>query len=371
MTNVSKIKNAKRVAIVGARGYSGLELARILMKHPEAELVACFAHDSSFALSDYLTDSSAVDVPVFPLKDLESVLPNLDCVFLATPAEASLELAKKILEHKDSKASVVDLSGAFRLQAGTEAEKAARFELWYKTKQTAPEHLANASYGLVPFARPVSGDKCLVSNPGCYATAVLMGIVPLLKAKAIKASTLVIDAKSGTTGAGRKASEGQLFAEVDGECLPYRVGKHQHLPEIIEWAEAFGGQAIDPFFNTHLLPVRRGIIASMYAELQSGADANVVGEAFASAYRNYPLARVTRLDSKEPQDLSPALSLSLKKVSGTARVHISYQVIGQKLYLFSLIDNLLKGAASQAVENFNSLHDFPVALGLDGMEGQL
>lgn len=371
MTNASKIKNAKRVAIVGARGYSGLELARILMKHPEAELVACFAHDNSFALSDYLTDAAAHDVPVFALKDLESVLPNLDCVFLATPAEASLELAPKILNHKDTKASVIDLSGAFRLQAGTEAERAARFELWYKTKQTAPECLEKASYGLVPFAKPISGAKSLVSNPGCYATAVLMGIVPLLKAKVIKASSLVIDAKSGTTGAGRKASESQLFAEVDGECLPYRVGKHQHLPEITEWAEAFGGQAIDPFFNTHLLSVRRGIISSMYAELNPGVDAAAVGEAFASAFKNYPLARVTRLDAKEAQELSPALSLSLKKVSGTARVHISYQVIGQKLYLFSLIDNLLKGAASQAVENFNSLHDFPVALGLEGMEGQL
>ncbi len=371
MTNVSKIKNAKRVAIVGARGYSGLELARILMKHPEAELVACFAHDAAFALSDYLPEAAAKDVPVFPLKDLESVLPNLDCVFLATPAEASLELAKKILEHKDSKASVVDLSGAFRLQAGTEAEKTAKFELWYKAKHTAQDQLEVASYGLVPFAKPISGAKSLVSNPGCYATAVLMGIVPLLKAKAIKANTLVIDAKSGTTGAGRKASESQLFAEVDGECLPYRVGKHQHLPEITEWAEAFGGQAIDPFFNTHLLSVRRGIIASMYAELAEGVDAQKISEAFVSSYSNYPLARVTKLDDKEAQELAPSLSLSLKRVAGTARVHISYQVVGRKLYLFSLIDNLLKGAASQAVENFNSLHDFPVALGLEEMEGQL
>jgi len=371
MTNGTKIKNAKRVAIVGARGYSGLELARILMRHPEAELVACFAHDASFQLSDYLAESAAKDVPVFPLKDLATVLPNLDCVFLATPAEASLELAKLILESKNSTASVVDLSGAFRLQSGTEAEKAARFELWYKTKHSAPEQLADASYGLVPFAKPVAKVKALISNPGCYATAVLMGIIPLLKAKAIQANTLVIDAKSGTTGAGRKASEGQLFAEVQGECLPYRVGKHQHLPEITEWAEAFGGQAIDPFFSTHLLPVRRGIIASIYAELAPGVDAGKVGEALNAAYVNYPLARITKLDAKDEQELSPALSLSLKRVAGTARVHLSYQVVGKKLYLFSLIDNLLKGAASQAVENFNSLHDFPVALALETMEGQL
>jgi N-acetyl-gamma-glutamyl-phosphate reductase len=367
----AKNKNLKRVAIVGARGYSGLELARILLRHPEAELAACFAHDQSFALADYLPEAEAKAVPVYPLKDLDGLLPSLDCVFLATPAEASLELAPRILGNESSKASVIDLSGAFRFQAGTEAERGARFELWYKTKHAAQKELGQASYGLVPFAKPLSGPKALVSNPGCYATAVLMGIVPLLKAKVIEPASLVIDAKSGTTGAGRKASEAQLFAEVEGECLPYKVGKHQHLPEITEWAEAFGGSAIDPFFTTHLLPVRRGIIASIYAKLTKGATAESVEAAFGAAYEGYPLARVTKLDAKAPQDLSQAMSLSLKRVAGTARAHISYQVVGEKLYLFSLIDNLLKGAASQAVENFNSLHDYPAALGLDGMEGQL
>lgn len=371
MVYEAKNKALKKVAIVGARGYSGLELARILLRHPEAELAACFAHDHNFALADYLPEHEAKKVPVYPLADLEEMLPSLDCVFLATPAEASLELAPKILAHPKSKASVVDLSGAFRLQAGTEAERGARFELWYKTKHTAQKELGSASYGLVPFAKPLSGPKALISNPGCYATAVLMGIIPLLKEKVIDPGTLVIDAKSGTSGAGRKAAEGQLFTEVDGECLPYRVGKHQHLPEITEWAQAFSGQAIDPFFNTHLLPVRRGIIASMYGKLAKGATAETVELAFAKAFENYPLARVTRLDAKEEQDLSPALSLSLKRVAGTARVHVSHQVVGEKLYLFSLIDNLLKGAASQAVENFNSLHDYPAALGLETMEGTL
>jgi N-acetyl-gamma-glutamyl-phosphate reductase len=361
---------AKRVAIIGARGYSGLDLARILLRHPEAELVACFANDSAFALADYLPEPAAKQVPVYALKDLESQLPGLDCVFLATPAEASLELAPRILLHKDANASVIDLSGAFRLQAGTEAERLERYEKWYKAKHTAPALLEKASYGLVPFAKPVTGAKTLVSNPGCYATAVLMGIIPLLQAKAVEPSSLVIDAKSGTSGAGRKASEGQLFTEVDGECLPYRVGKHQHLPEIQEWAKAYsGGVAIDPFFSTHLLPVRRGIIASIYAELHAGNGAKEVGAAFRKAYADYPLARITQIDGQG--DLPPALSLSLKRVSGSARVHISYQVVGKKLYLFSLIDNLLKGAASQAVENFNSLHDFPAALGLEGMEGTL
>lgn len=364
---MSKVKAKKRVGIVGARGYSGLEIARILLKHPEAELVACFAHDVGFSLSDYLPEAAAASVPVLSLSKLEESLPQLDTVFLATPTEASLELAQRILNAKDSQASVIDLSGAFRFQTGTEAERAARFETWYKIPQAK---LQKATYGLVPFAAPVKAEKALISNPGCYATAVLMGIIPLLKAKAIVAKSLVIDAKSGTSGAGRKASEAQLFTEVEGECLPYRVGKHQHLPEIREWAEAFGAQAIDPFFVTHLLPVRRGIIASMYADLENGVGEPEVKAAFADAYKNYPLAKVTSLGEASPQ-LSPNISLSLKRVVGTARVHITYQVIGKKLYFFSLIDNLLKGAASQAVENFNQMNDFPVALGLDHMEGTL
>ncbi len=313
----------------------------------------------------------AAKVPVYPLKDLESLLPSLDCVFLATPAEASLELAPKILAHKDSQASVIDLSGAFRFKAGTEAERSARFELWYKAKHPAQREQSAAVYGLVPFAQPAQGNKALVSNPGCYATAVLMAIVPLLKEKIIEPASLVIDAKSGTSGAGRKASEALLFTEVEGDCLPYRIGKHQHQPEIAEWAEAFSGQAIDPFFTTHLIPVRRGIIASVYAKLLPGLTAEAVEAAFEKAFSGYPLARVTRIDSSQEQDLSPSISLSLKRVAGSARVHISYQVVGGKLFLFSLIDNLLKGAASQAVENFNQLHDCPVALGLDEMEGML
>jgi N-acetyl-gamma-glutamyl-phosphate reductase len=347
----------KKTAIVGARGYSGLELARILLKHPEAELAACFAHDHSFALSRYLPEQAAEAVPVFPMRNLASMLPSLDTVFLATPAEASLELAALILDAPNTQANVIDLSGAFRFQNGTEAERQARFELWYKTKHSQQRA---ATFGLAPFAPPVKTGKALVANPGCYATAALMGIIPLLKGKVIQPQTIVIDAKSGTTGAGRKAAEAQLFAEVEGECLPYKVASHQHLPEIQEWAEAFSGTKIDPFFTTHLLPVRRGIVASIYAELAPGKTDDDVAAAFSAAYKNYPLARV-----------NGANALSLKKVTGSARTHLSYTVSGTKLYLFSLIDNLLKGAASQAVENFNALHDYPFALGLEALEGTL
>jgi N-acetyl-gamma-glutamyl-phosphate reductase len=354
---------ARRVAVVGARGYSGLELCRILLRHPEVELAACFANEKPFSLAEYLPEAGAAEVPVLPLADFATSLSGIDTVFLATPAEASLELVPQALAH----CSVVDLSGAFRLQSGNGP---ARFAEWYKAKHSAPELLFEATYGLSPFAAPGEGDRQLVANPGCYATAVLMALVPLLKAGVIDAGKIAVDAKSGTSGAGRKGAENLLFTEVEGECLPYRVGRHQHLPEIQEWAEFFSGQAIDPFFCTHLLPVRRGILASVYAELAPGKGQVEVAQAFSAAYAGYPLARVTAIEGGQG-NIHPALALSMKRVVGSARVHLAHQVNGNKLYLFSLIDNLLKGAASQAVENFNRKNDWPVALGLAELEGTL
>lgn len=337
-----------KVGIVGARGYSGLDLARILLKHPGAELTACFANEKSFALSDYLPEAAADQVAVVPLTEIEQM--GLDCVFLATPAEASLELAPRL----SGKMNVIDLSGAYRLTAS-------EYPKWYHFEHTSPTLLEKAAYGLAPLSSP-KGAK-LVSNPGCFATSVLMALVPLLRTGLIDPATITIDSKSGTSGAGRKAAENLLFTEVDGDCLPYRVGKHQHLPEIIRYAKTLGGVDIDPHFVTSLLPVRRGIISGIYASLRDGVTMEDVTEAFEAAYAGYSLVKFGPIQA--------AKGLSLRQVVGSARTHIRYEVVGEKLYLFSLIDNLLKGAASQAVENFNRLYDFPVDLGLEDMEGVL
>lgn len=339
---------------MGARGYSGAELARILLRHPGAELVACFAGEKEFSLADYLPEAGRVPV----LATSEIATTGLDVLFLATPAEVSAELAAK------ANCDVIDLSGAFRLD-NAETKKFYGIEaspIWEK-----------AVYGLSPFLAPAaSGSKRLISNPGCYATSVLMALIPLLKDDLIVRDSLVIDAKSGATGAGRKAAENLLFTEVDGECLPYRVGKHQHLPEIRRWAKALTGADIDPFFTTSLLPIRRGIISGIYARLKPGKTAGEVAHAFAMAYKGYPLVRLSSPELHFPEhEVSAKLALSLKTVVGSARTHIQFQVVNDKLYLFSLIDNLLKGAASQAVENMNRLFDFPVGFALEDKEGTL
>jgi N-acetyl-gamma-glutamyl-phosphate reductase len=319
------------VAVVGGSGYSGLELLRLLKKHPHVESVTSFNSQTTASMN-------AGDYQV---------------IFLATPAEVSMELAPEILK---AGSKVIDLSGAFRLSQG---DIIANYKTWYGLDHQAQGYLDKAHYGLVPWNNP-KADVSLIANPGCYATAVLMGLLPLLSLGLIEEKSIVIDAKSGATGAGKKASEAMLFCEVEGECLPYKVGEHQHLPEIQQYAKVFSGHSIDPFFSTSLLNTRRGIIAGIYAQLTVGKKSSDVLSAFREFYGHYPLVEVSDQISRD--------MVSLKSVVGTAKTRIAYKVVGTKIYLYSSIDNLLKGAASQAVENFNLMNQFPVTTGLDHLE---
>lgn len=334
-------------SVVGARGYSGLETARLLLSHPRAQLTHCFA-TSAFKLSDYLTHKKAKDVVC--LLDSEIMQNLTDVVFLATPAEVSLRLAPQIVA---AGKKVIDLSGAFRLKEND-------YSKWYGFDHTESSALKSAQYGLCPWVGP-SKSESLIANPGCFATAITLALIPLLKNNLIAADTIVIDAKSGSSGAGKKASENLLFTEVEGECLPYKVGRHQHYPEIVEAVEAFSGKKIEAHFSTSLLPIRRGIIAGIYCKLEAGKTIKDVEAAFQKAYGDYSLVSFGSI-AKEP-----AL-LSLKRVVGTGKTHLSFEVEGQKLYLYSCIDNLLKGAASQAIENFNRISDLPIETGVSHLE---
>lgn len=333
-------------SIVGARGYSGLELARLLLQHPYAKLENCFA-TSEFSLHKHLHNPAAKDV--LCMNDSQIMYHLSDVNFLATPAEVSLELAPKILA---AGKSVIDLSGAFRLKDND-------YKKWYNFEHTSKETLALAQYGLAPLAGPTNSK--MIANPGCYASAISLALIPVLKHNLVDASRIVIDAKSGTSGAGKKAAENLLFTEVEGDCLPYKVGKHQHLPEIQETIRNFAGVHIEPHFSTALLPVRRGIIAAMYLELTASASEADVIQAFANTYQDYPLLSFGKA-TQEPQ------LLSLRKVVGTNKTNISYVLEGRKLYLFSCIDNLIKGAAGQAVENLNRIIDCPLETGLANLE---
>ena len=348
-TEVSKksarkgVEKAISASVVGARGYAGVELARLLLRHPGVNLTHCFA-TQEFSLANEVMHPKAESVTC--LSEAQIMRNLTDVVFLATPAEVSITLAPQILAKGKR---VIDLSGAFRLKTSDTRK-------WYGFEQTAVEELKHADYGLVPFCGPLKKKTKLIANPGCYATAISLALIPLIKRGLVDVSNLTIDAKSGTTGAGRKANEGTLFSEVDGECLPYKVGKHQHLPEIQETVAAFSGVQIEPHFATHLLPVKTGIVASIYAK-STTTDIADIQKAFTGEYANYLLVR----HGTEVNKLA-----RLKNVVGTPYCHISYELVGNKLYVFSLIDNLLKGAASQAVENLNRVMDLPAHFSLIG-----
>jgi len=366
----STLKTKKKVAVVGARGYSGLDLVRLLLRHPHVELSACFATEE-FKLSEYLPEKPANSVTTLSLDQLETIAQTVDTVFLATPAETSIELAPRILK---AGAHVIDLSGAFRLKGNHFDHRLSLYSHWYGIHHAEAQLIDHAEYGLVPWANSLPLQKSqssprLISNPGCYATAILMAILPLLKENLIIAETLVIDAKSGTSGAGRKAAEHLLFTEVEGECLPYRIGKHQHLPEICEIANHFSGKTIDPFLSTHLINIRRGITAAIYVQMRNGISHQDIQKAFEKHYENYLLLRWDLISRASKRMIHPLLSL--KRVVGSARTHIGFETDGSKLYLFSSIDNLLKGAASQAIENLNRIWELPIETGLMEHEGVL
>lgn len=367
-------ESAKKISVglVGARGYSGMELARCILRHPYANLVRCFAHQD-FSLSDYLTESSAKNVVTESVENIIESLQknNIEMIFLATPVEVSLDLAPQLIK---AGVSVIDLSGAFRLQNGDKQECLANYKNWYDVEHKAYDLLKSAQFGLVPWVSSSHSQTRaqLIANPGCFATATLMALLPLIKNQVIDLNSIVIDAKSGTTGAGRKAEERLLHSEVDGLCLPYRVGRHQHEPEIQQSIQNITGQKLHFHFTTHLLNVRRGIVVSLYAKLNNKLKAqdkkqnlSAVQEAY-GIYEDQALVEVNHLDDKRANQF-----LNLRRVVGSARTQIAYQIVDDRIYVFSLIDNLLKGAASQAIENFNRWLGVPTELGLTEREGVL
>ena len=373
--------------VIGARGYSGAELARILFSHPGVKLVGLYA-TQSFSTRELLPEWTPAMATRLPAGEamvaLEASLAAststgrkpFDYAFLATPAEVSMELAPKLLK---CGVRVIDVSGAFRLKGQSVSDSLELYKKWYGFTHTSPELVQSADYGLQPFQKSAPTSD-LISNPGCYATASALALIPLYAEGLIELSSVAVDAKSGTTGAGKKAEERLLHAEVDGGCLPYRVGRHQHEPEIAEAVARFGLKSQNRVgdvcfsFVPHLLPVRRGIIVSVHARLKSGITAEQVKKAYTTAYGEYALVRLAPLAEKGND-----VELTLRRVVGSARTTVAWNVrsepvgssFGDQLTVFCLIDNLMKGAASQAVENLNRFLGLPLETGLLEREGVL
>ena len=344
-----------RVGVVGASGYSGGVAARLIAGHPHARL--------AFASSDRLAGQSVaatLDAPLDPgLRFVanSSVLDHAgecDAVLLATPANVSLELAPALA---DRARQVVDLSGAFRLSA-------AEYPRWYRFEHSSPGWLARAHYGVPElFGAPPRG--CLVANPGCYATAAILALAPLLRAGLVEPTGIAVDGKSGTTGAGRQSTEAHSFAEVYGDARPYRVLTHQHTPEIVRaLGRAVRGPAAAPVdsdirltLTAHLLPLSRGLLTTCYARPRSGTTAARVAECMADAYGRTRFVRAV-----SPEDVM------LKRVAGTNLAQVAATADDDVVIAFCAIDNLLKGAAGQAVQNLNLMNGWDETAGLESLQ---
>jgi N-acetyl-gamma-glutamyl-phosphate reductase len=326
-----------RVGIAGATGYAGQELVRLLARHPAVSLTMATGSQATSTPRRLPALARIWDGEVLPL-DVPALAAAADTIFLALPEAASADLAPQLLA---AGARVVDLSGAFRLRA---QDARAR---WYPATGTMPDDVA---YGLTEFELSAIKTARLLSNPGCYPTASLLALLPLARAGLLTpGADIIIDAKSGISGAGKAPSDRTHFCENHGSVAAYGAFGHRHTPEM----EQALGQRVT--FVPHLVPLDRGLLASVYARLVPGATAAQVDQAFASAYAAAPFVRVTG-------DALP----EIKHVAHTNFCDVGWKVdaANGRVFVVSVIDNLVKGAAGQAVQNFNVMHGLDERTGL-------
>ena len=313
-----------RVAIAGATGYTGVELEKILARHKHAQVVAAFSSGS------------------FSLDALFDARPEI--VFLATPNEVSAELVPSIL---DAGIRVIDLSGAFRLG------EPSLYPSWYGFAHTRPELLGEAVYGLSEWCNGELKTARLVANPGCYPTSILLALRPLTYLLD-RTQPVICDSKSGVSGAGKKADVAYSFSELFGNFKAYGIGQHRHEPEIRQGLHL--GERASLVFVPHLLPIVRGIYSTMHVAFTSAVTAEELTELYAESYADAPFVRML------PAGQIP----ELKSVVNTPYAEIGFQLLqgGRRAVVVSVIDNLLKGAASQAVQNFNRMCGYAEVEGL-------
>jgi N-acetyl-gamma-glutamyl-phosphate reductase len=337
------------VGVVGATGYSGALAARLLAVHPAFRLAFCTS-DAAAGGPVAGRLGFASELVFVPNGDAPRAAQSVDAVVLATPAEASARLAPAILE---ARKVVVDLSGAFRLG------DPARYPTWYGFAHPSPGLLERAHYGLPELfgaPRRASDGSALVASPGCYPTASLLALAPLLRAGLIEPRGIIVDAKSGVTGAGRQAKEEYSFAEVDEDVRAYKLLAHQHTPEIARGLAASAGiteAQVELTFTPHLLPVRRGILATCYARPRLGVTSSAIATCLREAYRASAFVKVAAPET-----------ITLGSVVGTNEARVGAVTNGDVVVSLASIDNLLKGAAGQAIQSLNLVFGLDETLGL-------
>ncbi len=336
-----------KVAVVGASGYTGVELIRLLVGHPEIEIsvVTSRQHEGLPISQVFPSLAGFCDLRCEPL-EVAAIAERCELVFTALPHKSAMEVIPDFLA---AGCKVVDLSADYRLKDQQV------YEQWYQ-EHTSPELLAEAVYGLPELFREQIAGAQLIANPGCYPTSVALGLAPLLSRQLIDPASLVIDSKSGTTGAGRGAKQGSLYCEVNEGFKAYGVAAHRHTPEIEQTLTQLVGQPVQVNFTPHLLPINRGILSTIYADLKASKSSAELVDIFREHYAQEPFVRVM------PGNELPNVAY----VRGTNFCDlgvVSDERTG-RVIVVSAIDNLVKGAAGQAVQNMNLMFGFKEQLGL-------
>lgn len=338
-----------RAAIVGSTGYGGVELIRLLQHHPYVTITSVLSSSSAGEpIAKGYPHLNEIRTDLLDPIDLERIREKADVIFTAAPSGVSTKLVPGFL---DAGLKVIDLAGDFRLRSG------AVYEQWYKHPAPEARYLERAVYGLSEvFGEEIRGAD-FVSNPGCYPTAALLGLIPALKAGWIDPDTLVIDGKSGVSGAGRGVKLSVHYAEVNENLSAYKVNKHQHIPEIEQGLSRMAGREVTVTFTTHLVPMTRGILDTMYAKMTGPRSDQDFIDLYREFYRGRKFVRIRN------QGEWPAT----KEVLGSNYCDIGFSTDARtgRVTIFSAIDNLVKGAAGQAVQNLNLMMGWDESAGLD------
>ena len=337
-----------RAGIIGSTGYAGQELVRILLGHKDVEI-------KWYGSRSYIDQAYAsVFQNMFQLvpdickgEDLEQLCEEVDVVFTATPQGLCSSL---VSENVLSKVKIIDLSADFRIKDVEVYEK------WYGIKHKSPSYIKEAVYGLCEINREDIKGARLIANPGCYTTCSILTCYPLVKEGLIDPNTIIVDAKSGTSGAGRGAKTANLFCEVNENMKAYGVATHRHTPEIEEQLGYAAGYPITINFTPHLVPMNRGILATAYASLKEGVTEEQIRAAYDKYYANEKFVRV----------LKPGVCPETRWVEGSNYVDVNFKVDPRthRVIMMGAIDNLVKGAAGQAVQNMNLMFGFDENEGL-------
>lgn len=336
-----------KVGIMGASGYAGEELIRILLNHPKVQ-ISCVAAKIEKALICELYPwlRGRLDLECADLK-ADTICKKCDVIFLALPHKVSMEVAHVFLKaHK----KVIDLSADFRIK------DVGVYEKWYEVEHKYPEYIKTAVYGLPEFYREKIKDADLIANPGCYPTSIILGCAPLLKKHIVETDFIVCDSKSGLSGAGRAPVQNLMFTEMQNSFKPYKVNAHRHMPEIDQELSSIGGNKVKVIFIPHLVPMERGLLSTVYLKLKKEISDKEASSLYKDFYKKEYFIRV----------LEEGVYPDTRDVVRTNFCDITVKVFPERklAVVMSAIDNLVKGASGQAVQNMNIMYGFDEKEGL-------